>query len=159
MDIIRKRKQPEWNHVYNGDENATLTANWRINSYTLTVNPNGGIWNGSTSSQQFTLNYGTTKEIGVPVRRGFTFTGWTLSGSGSSLNGTIFTMGYENTTLTASWQRNEYTLTVNPNLGTWGGSTENQTFQLLFEAKKTFWTRYVLGIPLQDGHYPVLEAA
>ena len=129
-----------------GYENATLTANWKVNSYTLTVNPNGGTWGGSTSNQKFTLNYATTKEIGAPTRRGFTFTGWTLSGNGSSLVGNTFTMGYENATLTANWQRNEYTLTVNPNLGTWEGSTEPQTFRLLFEAKR------VISDPVRTGY-------
>ncbi|MGN0167335.1 MAG: InlB B-repeat-containing protein, partial [Acetatifactor sp.] len=119
-----------------GAENATLTANWKVNSYTLTVNPNGGTWNGSTSNQKFTLNYGTTKTIAAPTRKGFTFTGWTLTGSGSSMNGTTFTMGAENATLTAKWQRNEYTLLVNPNGGRWNGSTDNQAFRLLYEEEK-----------------------
>ena len=131
-----------------GAGNATLTANWKKNEYTLTVKPNGGTWNGKTADQAMKLPYQETKTIAAPMRDGYAFSGWTLAGTGSSLSGTTFKMGAGNATLTANWKRNEdnkddennedneYMLTVNPNLGTWGGSTENQTFRLLFEAKK-----------------------
>ena len=84
------------------DSNNSLVALWNINSYTLTVNPNGGTWNGSSSSQSFTQNYNTTKAIANPVRYGYIFDKWTLSGSGS-ISGTTFTFGAGNTTLTAQW--------------------------------------------------------
>ena len=98
-----------------GSADTTLTANWAKNNYNLNVNPNGGIWNGSTSAQNFTISYQETKSIDNPSLTGFTFTGWSLAGVGSSLNGTTFTMGYENAYLTANWVRNNYNLNVNPN--------------------------------------------
>lgn len=51
-------------------------------SSTLTVNPNGGSWSGSTSTQSFTQKAGTTKTIANPTRTGYTFTGWTVTGKG-----------------------------------------------------------------------------
>lgn len=79
-----------------------LHAQWTINSYTLTVNPNGGTWNNSTSSQTFTQNYNTTKTIANPTRSGYRFAGWTKSGSGT-ISGTTFTYGAGACTLTAKW--------------------------------------------------------
>ena len=174
----------------------TLYAHWTVNSYTLTVNPNGGRWNGTTSSSTFRQNYGSTKAIANPtVPAGYTvtfngnggstppaqtssksFTSWTNSGAGS-LSGTTYTFGAGNGTLTANyrnnaitlpsatrtgytfagwydaasggnkignageaytptgaktlyahWTVNSYTLTVNPNGGTWNGTTANSTF-------------------------------
>lgn len=84
------------------DSNITWYAQWTINSYKLTVNPNGGTWNSSTSSQSFTQNYGTTKTIANPTRSGYRFTGWTKSGTGT-LSGTTFTFGAGACTLTANW--------------------------------------------------------
>ena len=66
--------------------NKSYTANWSINSYTLTVNPNGGLWNGSSSSQNIAQNYNTTKSIQVPTRTGYTFLRWDLKGSGTLNN-------------------------------------------------------------------------
>ena len=66
--------------------NKSYTANWTINSYTLTVNPNGGSWNGSSSSQNIAQNYNTTKSIPVPTRTGYTFLCWDLKGSGTLNN-------------------------------------------------------------------------
>ena len=45
---------------------ATLVAQWTIVSSTLTVDPNGGTWSGSTSTQTFPGDYGSTKVIGTP---------------------------------------------------------------------------------------------
>ena len=116
-----------------GYANATLTANWTRNNYNLNVNPNGGSWNGSTNAQDITIAYQGTKQIPNPTRIGFTFNGWSLSGIGSTLNGTTFTMGYGNATLIANWTRNNYNLTVNPNEGTWEGSKELQDFTIPYD--------------------------
>ena len=80
-----------------------IYAHWTPNNYTLTINPNGGTYNSSTSNTTMTVQYGKTQIIANPTRSGYVFAGWTLSGAGSSLNGTTFTMGYENATLTADW--------------------------------------------------------
>ena len=66
--------------------NKSYTANWSINNYTLTVNPNGGSWNGNSSSQNIAQNYNTTKAIPVPTRTGYTFLRWDLKGSGTLNN-------------------------------------------------------------------------
>jgi len=199
---------------YNGGTNRTITANTTyyavctINQYTLTVNPNGGTWNGSTSNQTFTQNYATTKTIANPTAgptytisynansQGSTytaspttvqrpFTSWTKTGSGS-ISGTTYTYGAGAGTLTANYNTtstsftlptitktgytckwaegstsgtqyaggtsrtitanttyyavctiNSYTLTVNPNGGTWSGSTSNQTFTQNYNTTKT----------------------
>ena len=90
----------------------TLYAQWRINSYKLTINPNGGTWSGSTDTQSFNADYNTKKAIPVPVWEGHTFSGWTLDGYGtlSSLGAVSTTYTYKegNGTLTAKWDTNDY---------------------------------------------------
>lgn len=90
--------------------NTTLYAVWKINSYKLTVNPNGGSWNGSTGNQSFTQNYQSTKSIPLPTWTGHTFNGWLHSGGGS-LSGTTYTYGTSDGTLTARWDTNDYLVT------------------------------------------------
>lgn len=103
---------------YSSNANLALYARWAINSSTLSVNPNGGTWNNSTTTQSFTQNYNTTKSIPVPTRTGYTFTGWTrsgINGSMSSLTGSAtYTFGASNgvtDTITAEWKINNYTVT------------------------------------------------
>ena len=50
---------------------------------TLTVNPNGGSFNGSTSNTSYIKAYNTKKLLPKPTRSGYVFAGWTLSGGGS----------------------------------------------------------------------------
>ena len=99
-----------------------LYAQWDINQYTLTVNPNGGTWNGSTATSSFKQDYNSKKEIPNPTRVGYSFEGWTLSGSGS-LSGTVFTYGAGNGTLTAKWSRIQLTVTFNASAN--GGSPDS----------------------------------
>ena len=85
------------------DMNGNYPVLKELTEFTLTVNPNGGTWNGSSSSQNFTQNYNTIKSIRNPEKRyGYYFDGWILLGSGS-LNGTTFTFGGGDCTLTANW--------------------------------------------------------
>lgn len=93
----------------------------------LTINPNGGTWNDSTETQVFSQSYNTTRTIPNPTRNGYTFTGWSIDGAGSSINNGTFRMGENNTTLTANWAINDYTLTINPNGGTWNNSSGTST--------------------------------
>ena len=82
--------------------------------FNLSVDLNGGSWSDSTSSM---MGVGETKIIENPSRSGYTFAGWDVSGTGSSINGTTFTMGTEDAKLTAKWTANKYTVTVNKGTG------------------------------------------
>ena len=114
----------------------TIYAIWELNSYSLTVNPNGGTWNSTTENSVFTQNYGTTKTIANPTApTGYkvtfngnggstpsaitstkSFSGWTNSGSGT-LSGTTYTFGAGNGTLTANYTNNSITLPTPTRMG------------------------------------------
>ena len=82
----------------------TYYAHWTPITYTLTVNPNGGTLNGSTANRTYSMQYGETRGIANPTRDGYIFGGWTVSGTESSMNGTVFQMGTANATITAKWK-------------------------------------------------------
>lgn len=64
----------------------TLKAKWEAIKSTLTVNPNGGTWQGNTTTQTYTQDYNTTKEITDPtVTSGITVT--FSAGTNGTLNG------------------------------------------------------------------------
>lgn len=123
----------KWNYT-NG--NVTAFAHWikaeDVKMSSLTVNPNGGTWNGSTAVQTFTQNQNTTKTIPNPTWAGHTFKGWSKSDAfyGNLADGT-YTFGTTagiTDTLTAMWSEDKSTLVINPNGGTWNGSGSVQTF-------------------------------
>lgn len=74
-----------------------------VRYHTFTVNANGGSWSGTSPQDLFYLE---VIDIVNPTRSGYTFTGWTVSGEESSINGTKFTMGSENASITANWTSN-----------------------------------------------------
>ena len=114
---------------YTPTKNIKLYAKWEQQKYTLTINPNGGTWNGSTSKSTFTATAGSTKTISNPKKTGYTvtfnanggstsvssktsskvFNKWVLDGKGS-LSGTTFTFGNGNATLTANYRDGSITL-------------------------------------------------
>ena len=136
--------------------NVTYASVFNVyNPVTLTVNPNGGTWNGSTSTQTFTQNQGSTKTIsnptagptytitynangqgaaysGTPTSVQRSFSSWSVSGG--SLSGTTYTFGSTAGTLTANYNTtsNSFTLpaiTKNGNNCYWAeGSTSGTQY-------------------------------
>lgn len=129
------------NKVYTfGAGNDTITAQWAVNNYGITVNPNGGTvsnmqyYNAASgaasgtltssgsfsASTTFQMAYNTTATITAPTKTGYTFTGWTkTAGNGTLTNGSpvttansSFKVTNSTATITANWQVNQYTLTV-----------------------------------------------
>lgn len=136
-----------------GNANATLTANWTINSSNLQVNPNGGLWNNGTATQTFTQNYNTTKAIPVPTRTGYTFTGWSRTGNYGTLSSTTanatYTFGATNNVtdiLTANWEKKSYQLEVQPNGGNWKGGTSNQKITINYQGTE------IIPVPTRNGY-------
>ena len=76
--------------------NLSYTANWQVNTYTVTFDANGG----SVSPGSKTVTYDASYTVPTPTRTGYTFAGW-YSGGTKYTGGTWKTAS--NTTLTASW--------------------------------------------------------
>ena len=107
-DLTYKAASISYEVTENHTENVTIYRN----KYVLTVKPNSGKWGDSTSENKtYTLRVGQTQSIPSITRDYHTFKGWTLSGNGSSLKDSTFTMGTTNASLTANWKA--YTLTIN----------------------------------------------
>lgn len=87
----------------------------------VTVNPNGGSWNGKKDNTTLTASkVNDSFDLGTPTRAGYIFTGWSQSGGGS-LNGNRYSYGNSDGSITANWKRGTFTLTVDGN----GGTVEN----------------------------------
>ena len=110
-----------------GTSNKTLTAQWTINTYTLSYNGNG--YTSGDTPTAVTQNYNTT--ISVSTNSGslakvvsgvtYTFNGWNTAANGSGTNyaeGATFTFT-ENRVLYARWTApGSKTVTFNSNFGT-----------------------------------------
>ena len=95
--------------------------------YTLSVNPNGGSWNNSSSTQEFTITNGNTKPIANPSKVGYTFKNWTLSGANAKFENNLFTMGNANASLVANWNVNQYDVTYIDVVGSTSGTQLGKT--------------------------------
>ena len=81
--------------------NVTLIAQWQINSYTVTWDPNGGNWGGSTENKEETYNYGAAiTQPDEPTREGYRFDGWH---NGTAIVDPATTMPANDLTYTAQW--------------------------------------------------------
>ena len=106
----------------------TFYAKWTINSYTLSIDPNGGyrVSDNSTAVITVTKNYKASENISERRKTGYTLTGYTLkntaSGSTTDIGGAtftfnnstktgVFTQGTVACTLVAQWTANTYAAT------------------------------------------------
>ncbi len=89
---------------YTVTDDMTLYAGWKINTYTLTLNGNGG----KVSQTTITCDYNRVPEIPIPTRTGYNFLGWKTS------DGTMYditTPLTQDITLTAQWEIKRFTVT------------------------------------------------
>ena len=117
-----------------GGTDTTIYAHWIINSYDLVVKPNSGEWDTHTANQTYNLDYDEEKNIVDPTKEGYSFTGWTLTGTGSTYDSSTkkFKMGYENASLEANYEINTYTLTIE-----YDNEDEDDEFELDYQETKT----------------------
>ena len=83
---------------------------------TVTVNPNGGSWNGSTGNSTVTGSYTGTFAPKNPTRSydanyHYTFDGWEIASGGGSLSGGTYTFGASAGTLRAKWKATAHSYT------------------------------------------------
>ena len=102
--------------------NYTLYARWKAGqTYTVTLNPNGGTCGTSTKTVTYGQAYGT---MPVPTRKGYTFAGWwTAKTGGKKVTASTICYASGNYTLYARWTEG-YTMTFNPNGGTVSPTTK-----------------------------------
>lgn len=134
--------------TYTSNAALTLYAIWQINTYTVTLNANGGT-NGSVTS--FTKTYGVTATFPTsaqsPTRSGWTFLGWSASKTATSAT---YTAGSNYTanaggTFYAVW-RKQLSLSYGANGGSGAPSTQtayvyNATTSYQFTVSSTVPTR------------------
>jgi uncharacterized repeat protein (TIGR01451 family) len=90
------------------DGNKSVTANYSLNNYTLTITSlNGTV---SKDPDQATYHYGDSVQLTAAPEMGWSFVNWSGDevGSTNSIQITI----HDNTSITANYAQNDYTLTI-----------------------------------------------
>ena len=107
-------------------EDLTVTAQWRINRYTVTFDTDGG-----SAVAPITQDYGTAITAPAdPTREGYTFIGWNKA--------IPATMPAENMTITAKWKDSEKpTGEIKISKNSWKAFLNNITFGLFFKDTQT----------------------
>ena len=104
----------------------TITAQWRINQYTITFDTDGG-----SAVASITQEYGAAITAPAdPTREGYTFIGWNKA--------IPTTMPAENMTITAKWKDSEKpTGEIKISKNSWKSFLNNITFGLFFKDTQT----------------------
>lgn len=104
--------------------NVTLYAQWKIPTYTLTYNSNGGsVCNPSKIEKQQNSTWGS---LCTPTRSSYLFKGWNTKADGSGTTVTSTTKVKNNLTIYAKWEGIKYTVKFDSNGGS--GTMSNQSF-------------------------------
>lgn len=137
---------------YNGDvlvssgvwtiaDNVTLVARWTKINFKITYNLNGGTNDGNNP-----LSYVISEKditINDPAKTGYTFLGWSVSGSNEKRENYVIEAGaWGDLSLTANWQANTYAITYDYNDGATAKTTQNVTFD----------SAYKLIVPTRNGY-------
>lgn len=112
--------------VYTTDAALTLTAQWKLKSYTVTYNTNGGT--GTNANQTKEHGKALTLYTNEPTKAGYTFAGWLGSDNATYQAGGTYTANAD-LTLTAQWTPANYTITYNLNGGTVTGNPTGYTIE------------------------------
>ena len=108
---------------YNSDavfKNLTLYAKWEVGTYKVTLDLDGGTYNGTT---ELSFKYGESYRLPQNIyKKGFEFAGWTLNYEIIPNSGIY---KYENITLKAKYEvATEFKIKLNLNGGTYNGAKE-----------------------------------
>ena len=108
----------------------TITAQWRINRYTITFDTDGG-----SAVDAQTVAYGEkAKTPADPTKTGYTFAGWELGGNAYDFAAAVT----GNMTLTAKWKDSEKpTGEIKISKNSWKSFLNNITFGLFFKDTQT----------------------
>ena len=108
----------------------TITAQWRINRYTVTFDTDGG-----SEVDAQTVAYGEkAKTPADPTKTGYTFAGWELGGNAYDFAASVT----EDMTLTAKWKDSEKpTGEIKISKNSWKSFLNNITFGLFFKDTQT----------------------
>jgi uncharacterized repeat protein (TIGR02543 family) len=108
--------------------NVTLTAQWSVNSYALTVDLNSGT-GGSGGTASGNIPYGSSVSLmtTAPTRAGYNFAGWKRLDTNAMVS-TSFAMPANAVTLQAQWSAQPvYTVTYDLNGGS-GSVTDGDSY-------------------------------
>ena len=96
-----------------GTTEITMTATWKVVSYSITYNGNGGTVGSTSGKTSYTIENGLAS-LPDASRNGYDFDGWY---AGNTKYTSIPKGTYGNLTLTAKWTSKEYTVTYNADGG------------------------------------------
>jgi uncharacterized repeat protein (TIGR02543 family) len=119
---------------YTASGDVTLYAKWTPNTYTLSLDANGGTVTPTSQSETYNSAIGT---IPTPTRTGYTFNGWFTAASGGTLvtSATIYTT-VGDSTIYAQWTAITYSIDYNSN----GGSGTMSTTSWVYPGPATIST-------------------
>lgn len=110
----------------------TYYAQWSINSYTLTFNPNGGTVTPMSKDLEYNSAYGT---LPTPTRASdaqytYTFAGWYTAATGGTQVTTTTKMAAKDTTIYAHWTSNtrSYTVSYQTTYGTLNRTSQSVAY-------------------------------
>ena len=146
-----------WARRYDKTSNTTLYAGWKANTYTVTLDKNGGT--GGTDSVTATYDAAMPSAT-MPTRTGYTFEGYYDAKTGGTkyynADGTSAKKWNKtsNTTLYARWTAKTYTVTLNKNGGLGGTDSVTATYDAAMPSA-TMPTRSTYTF---EGYYDTSEA-